>query len=92
MNQLTGMKDKSLEEFGFGEFIIVVVKLLFQDIKSCVLNAGFSSGFFFLSRAIRQGCCCSPSLFVLTVELLAIAVRKSQAIKWMNINGTPTKI
>lgn len=83
---------KALQAFGFGEFIIAVVMLLFQGIKSCVLNAGFSSGFFSPSRGIHQGCCCSPTLFVLTVELLAIAVRKSQTIKSMVINGTTATI
>lgn len=83
---------KALEVFGFGQFVTAAIKLLFKEIKSCVLNAGFSSGFFFPSRGIRQGCCCSPSLFVLMVELLAIAVRKSQIIKGININGISTKL
>lgn len=78
---------KALNLFGFGQFIQSSVKLLFTDIKSCVLNAGTSSGFFFPQRGIRQGCCVSPALFVITVELLAILVRKNQAIRGIKIAG-----
>lgn len=70
----------AMESFGFGEFICSAVKVLFKDIKTCIFNSGFSSGFFNPSRGIRQGCCCSPSLFIIAVELLAILVRQSQEI------------
>lgn len=83
---------KSLQTFGFGDLIIKMVRLIFKNIKSCVTNAGFSSASWFPSRGIRQGCCCSPSLVVLTVELMAIAVRKSQAIKALNVGGISLKI
>lgn len=76
---------KALELFGFGELILDMVKMLFTDIKTCIYNAGFSSGFFFPSRGIRQGCCSSPSLFILASELLAIMVRNSPKIKGIPI-------
>lgn len=76
---------RALELFGFGEFVLEVVKMLFTDIKTCIYNAGFSSGFFFPSRGIRLGCCSSPSLFILASELMAILVRKSQKIKGLQI-------
>lgn len=78
---------KALQMFGFGDYIIQAIKLIFKDIKTCVTNAGFSSSYFTPTRGIRQGCCVSPSLFVLTVELLAILVCKSQLIKGLNIAG-----
>lgn len=61
------------------------IKLLFSDIKSCIFNAGVSSGHFKPQRGIRQGCCASPALFVLTVELLAILVRKNIAIRGIKV-------
>lgn len=72
---------KALESFGFGEFIIKSIKLLFQDIKTSITNNGFSSGYFHPTRGIRQGCCSSPSLFVIAVELMAIMIRKNTQIK-----------
>lgn len=76
---------KALEVFGFGEFISTAVTLLFQDIKTRVYNAGHSSAFFYPNRGIRQGCCCSPSLFILAVELLAILVRESPDIEGIKL-------
>lgn len=83
---------QALEMFGFGEKIGAAVKLLFQDTKTCILNAGFSSGFFNPSRGIRQGCCCSPSLFIIAVELLATLVRKSLNIKGINLADKEIRI
>lgn len=84
--------EKALTIFGFGDFIIAAVRTLFKDIKSCVMNAGFSSKYFFPSRGIRQGCCCSPSLFSLAVELLAIMVRGADNIKGVRIQENTAKI
>lgn len=84
--------DKALELFGFGETITLAVKTLFADIKTCVYNSGFSSDYFYPTRGIRQGCCCSPSLFVIAVELLAILVRKSENIKGIDISDQQLKI
>lgn len=79
--------EEALYLFNFGEFIISVVKTLFSDIKSCVVNSGFSSGFFYPTRGIRQGCCASPSLFTLAVELLAILVKKNTEITGITIGN-----
>lgn len=78
---------KALEIFGFGDFITSAVRLLFADIKTCVYNAGHSSGFFSPTRGIRQGCCCSPSLFILAVEILAIQVRSTPDIEGIQIGN-----
>lgn len=76
---------KALDLFGFGESIIHTIKILFHDIKTTISNNGFSSAFFFPSRGIRQGCCSSPSLFVIAVELMAIMLRKNVQIKGIQI-------
>lgn len=83
---------KALHLFGFGDFIISVVNTLFKNIRTCVSNAGFSSDPFYPTRGIRQGCCASPVLFVLAVELLAIIVRKTEEIQGITIAGKTTKI
>lgn len=82
----------ALELFGFGEQICSAVRILFKDIKTCIFNAGFSSGFFKPSRGIRQGCCCSPSLFILAVELLAIQVRSADDFRGITLANKDLRI
>lgn len=55
--------------------------MLFNNIETCVLNCGFSSGYFSRRNGVRQGYCTSPLLFVLAVELMAIMVRQNREIK-----------
>lgn len=87
-----GLIHQALEMFGFGELVLRSVKLLFQDIKTCLFNAGYSSGFFYPERGIRQGCCCSPGLFVITVELLALMVRRSTNIQGIQVAGEEIRL
>lgn len=75
----------AMEVFGFGELISSAVKILFKDIKTCTVNSGNSSEYFFPSRGIRQGCCSSPTIFVIAVELLAIMVRRSLDIRGIDV-------
>lgn len=82
----------ALKIFGFGEFIITVVKMLFKDIRSCTYNSGFTSDLIFPTRDIRQGCCSSPTLFTLVVELLATLVRNSLDIKGIDMAGQSIRI
>lgn len=83
---------KALETFGFGEFIINAIKILFKNIKTTIFNNGFSSGYFFPDRGIRQGCCLSPSLFVIAVELMAIMLRKNVLIRGVKVANKVTTI
>ena len=46
---------KTLEHFGFGPTLIKWVKVFYCNIESCILNNGWSSNFFKLSRGVRQG-------------------------------------
>lgn len=71
----------------FGGYVVDVVKMLFNDIKSCTYNAGFTSDPITPVHGIRQGCCCSPTLFVLVVEPMAIMVRKSLLIRGLEVQG-----
>jgi len=84
--------NKTLRHFGFGSSLLNSIKLFYCNIESCILNNGWASNFFKLSRGVRQGCPLSPYLFILSVEVLAEAIRKKQKIKGIEINGNEFKL
>ena len=83
---------KTLKVFGFNDLFIKWIKVLYSDIGSCLINNGFTSSFFPISKGIRQGCPLSALLFLMVVEILAIEIRSNQNIKGININNTSIKI
>ena len=78
--------------FNFGESIQRWISTFYSNIQSSVLNNGFSTNYFALSRGVRQGCPLSPFLFVLAVELLACKIRQDKEIKGINIFQKELKI
>lgn len=70
--------NRILNIFGFEDSFKSWVKILYTDFSSCIINDGFTSNFFNISRGVRQGCPLSPYLFVLCVEILAIAIRQNK--------------
>ena len=52
---------KTLEYFGFGENLCSWIKTLYRNVSSCVLNGGHSTGYFEVTRGVRQGI---PSLHI----------------------------
>ena len=66
---------QALEIFNFGPKIRKWVSILYSDIESGVMNGGYMTNYFKVSRGVRQGCPLSPFLFVLAVEILAIKLR-----------------
>ena len=78
--------------FGFGEYFIQCVKTMLYVSESCVQNGGWLSSFFPTTRGVKQGCCASPLLFLIIVEIMAIKIRESENIKGLDfkINGVIT--
>ena len=66
---------RALEIFNFGPKIRKWVSILYNDIESGVMNGGYMTNYFKVSRGVRQGCPLSPFLFVLAVEILALKLR-----------------
>ena len=60
-----------LRHFNFGQVIRKWVSILYSDVESAVINGGYMTNYFKVSRGVRQGCPLSPLLFVLAVEILA---------------------
>ena len=83
---------KTLKAFGFNNIFIDWINTLYKEIGSCIMNNGFTSTFFPITKGIRQGCPLSALLFVITVEILAIEIRTNKNIRGIALNGKEIKI
>ena len=77
---------KCLDAFNFGPQLRQWITVLYNNISSCVLNNGFATKHFNLSRGIRQGCLLSGILFVIGVEILTNAIKRSKEIEGIQID------
>jgi len=84
--------EKTLHHFGFGSSLIKWINLFRCDIQSCVINNGWSAGFFELSQGVRQGCWLSPYIFILCAEVLATTIRNDNEVKGITVGGTECKL
>ena len=82
----------TLKNFNLGKNFIDWVKLCYTNIYSIVVNNGFSSGWFKISRGVRQGCPLSCVLFVLCVELLAHLIRENNDIHGIQVGEDGIKL
>ena len=78
--------------FNFGPSVTRWIDVFYKDIQSCIINNGLCSQYFTNERAVRQGDPLSSYIFLIAVEILAIAVRTQENIKGMKIDGMETKL
>ena len=78
---------KTLEAFKFGPNFKKWFSVLYNNVQSSVLNGGYMTNYFQISRGVRQGCPLSPSLFILAVEILALKIRQSPQCKGIHLPG-----
>ena len=77
---------KALDKLNFGPDFKNWVRTFYCNITSCVTNNGYASDFFNLERGVRQGCPLSGILFVLGIEILALAIKKNpHRAEWRDI-------
>ena len=75
-----------LKKYGFGENFIHIVKTLFKNQESCVINGGKTTKYFPSQRGARQGDPVSAYLFILVLEVVLCLIKSSH-----RINGLETK-
>ena len=76
----------ALRAFNFREGYIRMVRVLYEKPIAYTSNNGKWAEAIFPSQSTRQGCCFSPAIFTLAVEILGIAVRQNQKIKGFELN------
>ena len=84
--------DRALGWFGIGVQYRNMVRCLYNGAMSCVINNGYASEFFVVSRGVRQGCPISPFLFVIAAEIMAINIRRNINIPGICIGDIELKI
>ena len=81
-----------LKSYGFGSDFIKWVKTFLNNAKSCVMNGGKSTRIFPFQRGTRQGDPLSAYLFILTLEVMLIQIRKDDSIRGITIGNTVIKL
>ena len=77
----------SLRYFGFGENFIRWVSLFYNQFLICTQNFGIKSEYWIKGRGTNQGCPLSPSLYLLTAEILANKIRQHPDIRGIKIGA-----
>ena len=75
----------ALKQHGFGPKLISWVQCFQSNPKSCIINSGHFCQFFNIARGVRPGCPLSPYIFILTIEVLANAIRNNNKLKGVSI-------
>ena len=73
--------EASLAYFGFPDYIIKWIKILYKDFYVQVQNSGFLSEKIYVQRSVHQGGPLSAALFICVIELLAERIRNDTEIK-----------
>ena len=81
-----------LRIYGFGDFLIGLIKMIYKEPKCCIINNNFLSSFFDVKRGVRQGDPLSPTIFILSIEYLAISFRQSISYKGLTIQNHCFKV
>ena len=74
-----------LHKFGFPPYFIRWIRILHSNSESCVINNGYTTGYFKISRGTRQGDPLAAYLFILIIEILATMIRNENHIEGIRI-------
>ena len=83
---------RTLHKFNFGPSFIHWIRVLYNNVSSCVMNNGFTTAPFMLGRGVRQGDPLSPYMFIITLEILAERIRSDSKIRGLRIGEEMVKL
>ena len=72
---------KTLDHLNFDSDIKRWIKIFYTNTESSVQNNGFITSWFKPSKGVRQGCPLSPSLLILSAEVLSNKIRQDSNVK-----------
>ena len=67
-------------------------KIMYSNPRCKIVNNGYFSESFELSRGVKQGCPLSPYLFIMAIEMLVIKIRSNDNIRGLEIQDLKTKV
>ena len=82
----------TLSYYNFGPSVRQWVRTLYNNTSSCILNNGFASDYFRVSRGVRQGCPLSPYLFIICTEIFISMINFNTHIHGISILNETIKI
>ena len=82
---------ETIRKFGFNDSFIRWIKLLHSNVKSCVVNNGFTTGYFTLNRGTRQGDPLAPYIFIMVMEILVAMVKQNPKIEGLTFDNKVIK-
>ena len=83
---------KVLKKYGFSLATISIKKLLYENSNCRIINNNFLSYPFDICRGVRQGDPLSPTLFILSIECLAISLRNDRIFRGIKIENHSCKL
>ena len=83
---------RTLHKFNFGPSFIPWIRVLYNNVSSCVMNNGFTTAPFMLGRGVRQGDPLSPYLLIIALEILAERIRSDSKIQGFRIGEEMVKL
>ena len=83
---------EAFETYNIQKSFINMMKLLYNDTKSCVKNNDTSTSYFKIKRGVRQGDPIAAYLFTLAIKLLAIEIRENKSIEGIQVNKTKIEL
>ena len=77
----------AMRYFGFGEYIIGWIDMVYNSFELSVINAGRISPWFSPTRGVHQGCALSGPLFLIVAETLAHLLKNNSKIKGITVGN-----
>ena len=84
--------DQALASFGIGDNFIRWIQILRQNANIKILNEGWTTKPFSVTKGLKQGDPLSPYLFLFSIEPLAHKIRLDNEIPGLNIGNTELKL